>query len=512
MAISNGWRRPGQQEETLERLTKEIAKGGGTAFVGQSIGKGINFLLQILLARVLRTGDYGLYALGHNVLGVTQTLSMLGLHNGVVRFGSMYRGQGDRSRLKGTCLATLTVSLNAALVVSALLFLFSDLIATRIFNEPALASVLRVFSVSLPFYTLMTAAAHSARAFRRMEYDVGVQNVFHPLTNLIAVGVVFLLGFRLMGAVYGFLISSASAAGLGIYLLSRVFPDLISDIKPNYELRRLLSYSLTVLLVGVSHLLLVRTDRIVLGIFSVAKDVGIYNAAMVVGAQTAVFLGAFNAIFSPIIASLYHQDHMAQLGNLFKITTKWIFGLTLPTFLIFVLFSKQIMGLFGAEFPRGWVILVILASAQFLNASAGSVGFLLTMTGRHRTELVNSLVLGGLNVLLSIILVQKHGILGVALATGLSLVLINITRLVEVHYLYHIHPYNASYWKPIMAGVLATVAGAGMNRFLEFNGCRFWLLGVVLFGFVYILVLILLGLDEEDKIVLRAVKERLMHS
>jgi O-antigen/teichoic acid export membrane protein len=505
--VSEDWKRSGREAEIPEGLTREIAKGGGITFVGQVIGKCVNFLFQILLARVLGASTYGIYALGYNLLVITQTVSLLGLGNGVVRFGSMYRGKGNRNRLKGTCLVAFVLSLASAIIVSTLLFLFAPIIAVDLFDEPDLTAPLRVFSFSLPFYSLMTIAAYSARAFRRMEYDVGVQRVFHPLVNLIIVSAAFLFGFRLMGVVYGFLISSAVAAGLGIYLLWLIFPDLISGLKPDYELKRLLYYSLTILLIGFSHLLLSSTDRIVLGIFHVAQDVGIYNAALVAASQTAIFLGSFNTIFSPIIADLYHQERMKQLESLFKITTKWIFAMTLPIFLILVIFSGQIMALFGSQFRNGWMVLIILAIAQLLNASTGAVGFMLTMTGHQKIELVNSLIFGGLNILLNILLVQTYGILGVAIAIGLSLSLINLARLLEVYYLFHLHPYKASYWKPLMAGAVAAIFGLGIDWFAQPDGW-FWLAGAGIFGVVYVLVLISLGLEEEEKVVLKAVKDK----
>lgn len=511
MEVPEYWKQSNQKAEVPEGLTREIAKGGGITFIGQVIGKGINFLFQILLARVLGASTYGLYALGYNVLGITQTVSLLGLGNGVVRFGSMYCGEENKSRLKGTCLAALALVLSSAIVISTLLFLLAPIVAVHVFNEPKLTGVLRVFSFSLPFYSLLTIAAYSARAFRRMEYDVGVQRVFHPLANLIIVSAAFLLGFRLMGVVYGFLISSAVAASLGIYLLWRIFPDLISGLKPDYELKTLLYYSLTILLIGFSHLLLSSTDRIILGIFNVAEDVGIYNAALIAASQATLFLGSFNTIFSPIIADLYYQERMNQLESLFKITTKWIFALTLPIFLILILFSGQIMALFGSQFRNGWIVLIILAIAQLLNASAGSVGLMLTMTGHQKIELVNSIIFGGVNIFLNILLVQIYGIVGVAIATGLSLSLINLARLLEVYYLFHLHPYKVSYWKPLMAGGLGAILGLGTTRFAQPDGW-FWLAGVGIFGVFYVSVLISLGLEEEEKVVLKAVKDRFRRS
>ena len=498
------------EASSVDRLTKQIAKGGGIAFAGQIAGRFFTLLLQILLTRVLGTVSYGLYALGFTVLGITQTISLFGLQNGVVRFGAMYRGEGDRARLKGTLLLALGMSFGLALVVAIALYFLAGVIAKGVFHEPSLASPLRAFAFALPFYTFVTISAFSARAFRRIDYDVAVSQFFRPLATLIAVGGSFLLGFRLMGAVYGFLFSTVIAAGLGLYLLYRLFPDIASGVRARWEPKTLLLYSGTVLLAGMSGLLLKRTDRIMLGILSSAKSVGIYSAAANLAIQAALFLTSFNAIFSPIISDLFHRGRMRELEALFKTTTKWIFTLTLPVVLILVLFARPIMRVFGPGFSSGATVLITLAIAQVVNASVGSVGFVLTMTGRHKIALINSLALGGLNVLLNLLLIPPYGVLGAAIATGISIALINVTKLIEVYWLYKLHPYKASYWKPMVAGAVAVAFCFGLRKFVEFTG---WLqVGeVVLFGAVYGAAILILGLEVEDRIIVGAIKRRLRH-
>jgi len=488
----------------LERLTKQVAKGGGIAFVGQMVGKFLNFLLQVLLTRVLGPAGYGLYALGYSVLGIGETVAKLGLQNGVVRFGAIYYGTGDKARLKGTLFLALGISFASAAVAGTVLFLLAETIARRVFNEPELTEPLRLFSFALPFYVLVSITSFSARALHRIDYDMAVSHVLRPLLTLLAVVASFLLGYRLMGAVAGFLVSAVLSAGLGLYLLHRLFPELTSKLRSRYEARTLLSYSLTVMLVGLSHLLLTRTDRIMLGILCSAEDVGIYNAAATLAIQATLFLSSFNAIFAPTIADLFHRRRMEELEALYKTTTKWIFTLTFPVVLVFVLFARPLMGLFGPGFTAGRLVLISLGIAELINAGVGSVGFMLTMTGRQGLELVNSLLLGGINVLLNLILIPKFGALGAGIATGISIAAINLVRLVEVLWLYRIHPYKVSYWKPVVAGAVASAVWLGVGNTWTPSGWS-WSVGIVYFGSVYWILVVLLGLEQEDWLVLRGI-------
>ena len=501
----------GTSEEALERVTKQVAKGGGIALFGRIGGRGILFLFQILLTRVLGAQMYGLYALGQSVMRITQQISMLGLQNGIVRFGAMYRGEGDKRRLKGTILFALVISTATSFAAGLLLFFLANWIAVHVFDEPGLAAVLRGFALSLPFYTILTVSAFSARAFRRMEYDVGIYEVFHPTVTLIIVGISFLLGFRLMGVVYGFLISSVLSSALSLFLIYRMFPDLLSNLRPVYELQKFLPYSLTVFLVGFSYLFLSQTDRVMLGYFGAAQDVGVYKAAAVTAYQLTVILGAFNAILSPIIADLHNQHQMGELEALFKTVGRWTLTLTLPAFLVIVLFGEKIMGIFGPGFVGGLAPLVVLGAAQAVSATAGSAVVLLTMAGYQKVALANGVALGLLNILLNVWLIPRYGILGAATATGISIVLINAVRLVEVYFLLRMHPYKLAYWKAMVAGGVLVVSWWILERFFSFffDG-RMWIGKMLACGIVYGATLILLGFEPEDRMILRAVRTRFL--
>ena len=64
-------------EETLEQLTRKVAKGGIIVFTGSIFGRGIEFVLHMLLARVLGASSYGLYALGYSVVMIKKGLKII---------------------------------------------------------------------------------------------------------------------------------------------------------------------------------------------------------------------------------------------------------------------------------------------------------------------------------------------------------------------------------------------------------------------------------------------------
>jgi O-antigen/teichoic acid export membrane protein len=491
-----------------DQLIKKVAKGGGIAFAGNVVDKGLRFFLEILLARVLGAGGYGSYSLGYGLAMIGSQVSMLGLPSGIVRFAALYKGAGETRRVKGTLSSAFLISTVSSIAAGGLLFLCSRSVSEML-DMPELVGVLRVFAFSFPFYVTTLMAGNSARAFQVIEYDAAVRNICRPLANIAIVSIVFLLGFRLLGAVYGFLISSAISAFLGLYLLKRIFPEIVSELKPSYEFKKLLRFSLPVLFVGFSSVILGQTDRIMLGYFKTSKDLGIYTAAAIISQQTGLITYSFGCIFCPIISDLYNRNEFRELERLYKTLVRWIVSLNLVILILFILFSKQIMGIFGSEFTSGWLVLVVLSSVHLIGYSAGGAlaGYLLPMSGKQDIELINAIVMLILNIALNFWLIPIYGILGAAIATGLSLMLISIARIVEVYKLLRMHPYDTNYHKPFVAGFIVIFLFLFLSAFNVSRLC--WIFNMVMLAIAYFVVLYFLGLEYEDKIIWEAIKKRI---
>ena len=194
---------------------------------------------------------------------------------------------------------------------------------------------------------------------------------------------------------------------------------------------------------------------------------------------------------------------------LYKTVTKWIVTLNLVLLILLILFSKQIMGIFGSEFTSGWLVLVVLLSVYLVDYCTGGalVGYVLQMSGKQDIEFINALVMLITNVALNFWLIPIYGILGAAMATGASYAVINIARLVEVYMLLRIHPYDTNYPKPFVAGFVVILLSVLL---LIFNVSQMiWIFSMVILIIIYFIVLYFLGLEYEDKMIWETIKKRI---
>ena len=109
---------------------------------------------------------------------------------------------------------------------------------------------------------------------------------------------------------------------------------------------------------------------------------------------------------------------------------------------------------------------------------------------------------------LGFILIPEYSVLRVALTTAISVVFINILRLIEVYYFERIHSYDRNFAKPFIAGILSLSLVLFLNFMIPANHLVYDLIYGVLFGLIFFSTLVVVKL-EEDLFVLNLLNRKL---
>jgi O-antigen/teichoic acid export membrane protein len=113
-----------------------------------------------------------------------------------------------------------------------------------------------------------------------------------------------------------------------------------------------------------------------------------------------------------------------------------------------------------------------------------------------------------LNVGLNYWLIGRYGALGAGIATGASLVAINIVRVVQVRRLLGFHPYRKGFFKLVPA-VGAAAAAAVLIRVIAGTSVAGFLGGLAALVVVYGGLALAFGLEDVDRVVLEVIRSRL---
>ncbi len=487
----------------------QLARGAGISFFGQGIGRFLNYVTQIALAWMYGPAQFGAYALGITLVQMANILAQLGVDNGVVRFVAHYRTQRDAARVRGTVFVALGIPFVLSLLLTGLMFSAAGFLAGRVFDEPSLEAVFKLFSISLPALTVMNMALFATQAFMNQRYTAYVQQILQPLTNLTFIVVLYFLGAQILGAAVAYIASMSIGCVMALYCLIRVFPNLVDRESPvRFETRTLLSASWPMTVFSFTQRANLWVAVLVVGIFATTSAVGVFNAAARTAALAALVLYAFNGILSPMISSLYARGKLEDLGRLYQDVSRWVFTGGLAVFLLTVVLGRDLMAVFGPEFVAGWVVLVILAGGELFNSAVGPTQRVLSMT-RHQKVLMfatagSAVICVGANFAL----VPGYGILGAAVATALATALANVVTVLYVRRLLGVWPFDHRYAKPAVAGLLAAAGvylGQLMFPFLATVPAILIFAPLFLAGMA--VVLFALGLSASDQQLLTALSK-----
>jgi O-antigen/teichoic acid export membrane protein len=489
----------GEYESYLSKATKEA----GFTFFGRTFALAFGFVGNAVMARLLGADVLGVYVLAWTVVMAASILTTFGIEGGFTRFISMYVGQGKRDEARSVLSFGIRFGVAAGLAGTAAIILLRGPLAYSLFKEPRLESALVLIAFATLPYTLSRLYGAALRGLKDMRRSIIGADLWRIVPRLIVFLILFYLGFRLAGIVAAAVIACAASAVVSWEFTRRSGPFLFGrgPLVP-IPRRGFMTYSSQMLAETATAFALLHSGKLVLGFYLPSADVGVYNVVALLASLTTLFTFSFNAIFSPIIADVYHRGNVALMTSLLHAITRWIVLLTLPAFMWLVISGQGVLSIFGGEFVRGYAALLVLALAQMMESIGGTASSCLAMTKYQRYNVYNILAMAVVAVGLNVYLVPRIGILGVAIATGASIALVNVARLVEGKLLLGVFPLDRSSFKIVVVGGVLLALAAASRRWFPVPRDWYWTAASLLACYgVAGAAIFLLGFEREDRVV-----------
>jgi O-antigen/teichoic acid export membrane protein len=465
----------------------------------------------ILLSRLLGTAGLGQFRLGSVVVQLLTVFCLLGLDRGLLRYLPVLEtqgGSGGRTLLARSSRVVIAISL----ALSVALLLGAPALATYYFHSPGMTNVLRVFSLQVPVLVLLRFLSGAVTAAKRVDFASKITNILSPGIFLALLAPIGFVHQGLYGPIAARILAQLAAVLCLVLFLMRRYPK-VPKVEPVADniFRDYLRLSMPLFFIGISYQLLNQMDTIMLGHFASEGDVGIYSIAVKVSSFVVIGLEIMLPIVAPLFSQFSETRDNELTEALFRTVTKWLCYSALIMFACIAIFRVELLHLFGKGFTAGATALLILAVGYLVCAATGPTGILLTMTGKQKWELANTISMVIFNFLLNLVLIPAMGLIGAAIATAVSIAIINGLKLVQVYMLFGLRAHNLKYLKGVFA-----IGGAGLIGYLV----RSWLtnagyspftiipLGGIAFLITATLGFWLVGLDHEDKMAIMALRIR----
>jgi O-antigen/teichoic acid export membrane protein len=372
----------------------------------------VGFAFQVYLARSLGANGIGLFGLLESGVAIVIGLVGLGISQVVVKFvPGMLDKKGDQGviNLIGSgFLMLLGIGFVATVVTVAILPLLVS-VDSRFEGEEGMITLM---ALMIPLGLLLRFSNDVLRSFLNVKQVVVVTS-FVQLTIKILITIVV---FEFSRNVFGYVIGVVTSTAIALLLLLISVRSEIEKLDGTFQFewrRNWRQFARTMYLTHLSIFWNRPLERIVIGWYIGPFAVGILVIAMTLYALPAIFLQMFLVVMSPLLSAAFSRGDRAEISRLYHLVLDWIVRLSLPLAVFLIVFSREVLGLFGSEFEAGWLLLILLVCGQLFNLICGPIGAVLNMCGEEARQLkisVQSVAVGTIGFFAALPFIGLHAV------------------------------------------------------------------------------------------------------
>lgn len=504
-------------------MKNQLKIGSILSYVQMALSIVIGIIYTPIMIRLLGQSEYGLYQT------VSSTISMIGILNlgfnaGYVRYFAKYKVKNDIEsiyKLNGLFLIIFSIIAFIGLAIGFVIafnlnWVFKDGLTESEYLTAKTLMFLATINLAISFpFSVLTSIISANEKFVFLKVVNMIQTVLSPAITL----PLLMLGYRSIAMVSVSLILSIVHGIINLYYV--LFKLKNKFVFKGFEkglLKSLFAYTGFIALNLIIDQINWNVDKIILGRYKGTTEVAICAVGYSLYNYYMTFSTAISGVFTPRIHKIINETK-----NNVKLQIKYITELFVKVgriqFLILGLIATGIV-FFGKEFivniwageeyaDSYYVALLLILPASI--ALVQNVGIEVQRAlNKHKFRSIAYFFMALINLVLSILLCQRYGAVGSALGTAISLVVSN-GIVMNIYYHKKCNINVVCFWKNILRqslGLFVPITfGAFYKKFVDCDNLFFFLLGIVLYSFIYCVSVWFVSMNDYEKnLLLKPVK------
>lgn len=391
---------------------------------------GVRFFLTPFLIHKLGDNEYGIWILIISLVGYMELLK-LGTATGIIKYISQFIQIKDHRRTNEIFNTGFILFLSLAFVILLSVLILAFYLPTLFnFDQNYLYKIIFIIvGIDLAFEVIFLPFSAALRGQQKFfEINIIVTSIF--LIRTLSVVLFLMAGYKLLALA---LIQICTSVLRGIVLsfyLFKTSPKLRLDFtlinKNSFKL--IFHYTLYNFLVNISAKVNLTGSILIIGHFLSASAVTFYSIANILTRYLHTFIIEMQRVLIPRFSELEAQDNTEKIRDNFHAFTRLTLIIATPITFIFICYGNSFLTLWvGSKYADlSSKILAILAVGKFFYISQLTIETTLKGIGKHK-HLSYLKILESIAVLtLSILLVKKYNLIGVAYGNTIPNILFNL--------------------------------------------------------------------------------------
>ena len=493
----------------------EIKLGAILSYLQMALNVIIGLLYTPAMIRLLGKSEYGLYNTITSTISMLSILS-LGFNSSYIRYFAKYKEKQDTNaiyKLNGLFFLVFVVIGLVVLVCGLFLtfnlnLIFADGLTLHEYKTAKVLMILATVNLSISFPASVFGNIISAYEKFVFYKSIGmIRTVVKPLVTL----PILLMGYRSIAMmVVGLLIGILVDFIYLVYIKAVLKNKFIFHGFEKGLFKSLLIYTSFIAINTIVNEINNSIDKVILARFRGTEEVAICAVAYTIYQYYMMFSTAISGVFTPRIHTVINETKSDLLLQKERLTGIFI-RVGRVQFLILALISSGFL-FFGKSFIYYWagegyeeayyVILILMFAVTV--PLIQNIGIEVQRAqNQHQFRSIVYLIIAIMNLVVSIFLARKYGVIGCAIGTAASLVIGN-GIIMNIYYHKKCRIDILSFWKNIVRLLigLSIPVCVGVLILLFVNLYNIWimLLSILLYMVVYCVSMWFLGMNREEKL------------
>lgn len=385
-----------------------------------------HLLLRIVLGRELGPSGLGVYTLVFTTYMFGMQFAGFGIGSALTKYVAEFRD--DNQKVREYISSGMTGSLISGFIITIMLYLVSDFIAISIFHISEMSELLKIIAFCLPFIAIQKMVLGTLNGLRRMKSYAIINIIQNVFVLVLSVYFVLILNTDVKGAVLGLTIPTIITSLFSIIFIKNFVSNLSLSFTKSF--RDVTWFGFYFVLANSIGMINTQVDTLMIGHFLDAKYVGYYSVATIFINGIILIPNSVHAAVAPSIAYFYGKSEYEKTTKFIQRILLYVTVVIIIISISIALFGKTlIMLLFKNEFILAYSPLLILLIGYTIYSPIHSVDCALLSMGKVNILYKIFLVCTIFNIIFNVLLISKYGILGAALSTSMSIIILSIFKL-----------------------------------------------------------------------------------
>ncbi len=400
-------------------LNNDIVKGFVWNFISLTIHRSFDFIIKLVLARLLFPEQFGIVAMAAVFTTFIEVFTNLG-------FGAAIVQKKDSSLRQAHYHTAFWSGIIWSIILYTLVFFIVSPLAANFYNEPILSSIIPVLSIGIlsnPINTIQKAILTRNLEFKKIALINNIAGIFSGLLALLLA----YLGFGVWALVFNSVATFVIV--MPLYFKSTTWvPKFVWEEE---AFKDLFGFGLFTTGTSLVNNIASNVAILIIGRILTSALVGAYSLAlMITSTFQTVLTRTINQIMYPVFGRL--QDDKESIKNYYSKITLYNCILVFPFMGFFIVFNETFITVFfGNKWSMAIIPVLFLAISQLISTMCCSFSIVIRAIGKPSLEMkIESAITFFIFIPCIYVTTVNFGIVGASVA----MIIVQIIKLIILQY------------------------------------------------------------------------------